>query len=256
MTDPARPMLRAVPRLAEALAEREHLRATDPEAFAAMEARAAAEDRRVTEAAAQARAFESRGAALRSAGVDPETAETLSAALGGPPVVAGHAGSAAAARAVLEFVRDRQRRTLLLWGPTGHGKTWASTWALTTPTGLLVNAREDVHPNAAWDAKRSLAMKADLLLFDELGREEAGPWFAAESASIIEARQTRGLRTIITSNLPPRINDLLVAEHRVWQGLTIDRRYGDRLADRLYDVRHGLVVRIQGPRSIREMEQR
>lgn len=223
-------------------------RAADPEGFAARE-------REAEEARRAAWEHEHRLSALRRAGLDPETCDVLAAALDAAPVVPGHTGSALASAAVAKFVRQRGKRTLLLWGPTGHGKTWAAMWAVATPGTHLLNGA-DITPSSSWDQARADALRASLLVFDELGREPPGEWFSNEAARLLEARQTRGQPTIITSNLPVRAAGLTSAEAAVWRGRTMADRYGDRLVDRLLDAKFGEVLRIQGARSIREMAER
>ncbi len=248
------PHLSVVPSwLTTMITEREAERARDPAAYAARE-----EAYRLEEVARQraAQLVERRTALATVGSIDAETAEILALAVDAPPVVKGHPGSIAAAAAVSRFVTEKRHRTLLLWGPTGHGKTWAAAWALATTRYAAFVSGADVRPGDEWDRKREKALRSSLLLFDELGREHASDWFTSEASVLIETRQTRGLPTIITSNTPPRLGDVGIASQPKWAGKTLHDRYGDRLLDRLYDAKHGVVIRIQGPKSIREMGER
>lgn len=228
------------------LAEREK----DPEGFDRREREEQEARRQKEEADAR---LERRRRILHAVIGSPDAVEALATSLDAPPVVEGHAGSIAAAREVVRFLREPRILTLLLWGPTGHGKSWAAAWAV-ADRGVFV-ADADIRPGDVWDDKREKAMQASLVVFDELGRRPAdkSDWNTLEAAALIEHRQTRGLRTIITTNVPPRRTDLQPRE--AWAGQTIAERYGDRLIDRLADARHGLIVRIQGKTSIRAMQE-
>lgn len=183
------------------------------------------------EATVQLRAeMERRAARLRAAGVlDPEAVAAILQAREACPRVAGHPGSEAAARAVEAFLAARDARTLLLLGPTGRGKSFASTWPLAGTSGAWLSA-SDVRVGG-WDDLRPKAVAARLLVIDDLGRE-ATEWAARELADVLELRHNRGLRTIATSNL---LEDKLAA------------RYGERCASRWNDSRFSRTVVVLGP---------
>jgi len=175
-------------------------------------------------------AADRRRARLTAAGVplDPEALEAAVDAPGSCPMVAGHVGSEAAARAVEAFLADLHRRTLLLVGPTGRGKSFAATWALAELAGAWL-AASDVRVSG-WDDLRPRAVGARLLVVDDLGRESTD-WSARELADLLELRHNRGLRTIATSNLP---------------GRKLVERYGERLASRWADPRFTSTVEVLG----------
>lgn len=167
---------------------------------------------------------------LRAAGVlDPEAVAAVVQATASCPRIVGHPGSEAAARAVEAFVADRDARTLLLLGPTGRGKSFASAWPLASSAGAWLSAT-DVRVGG-WDELRPKAVSARLLVIDDLGRE-ATEWAARELADVLELRHNRGLRTIATSNL---LEDKLAA------------RYGERCASRWSDSRFSRTVVVLGP---------
>lgn len=236
----------------------------DPEGFARREAEAEEKDRLEQEELARDAAHLRRYRSLRGAGLDDATCETLAGATNAPPVVNGHKGSSHASRVVSGFVRQRRIRMLYLWGPTGHGKSWAALWAVALPGSALVSGT-DIQPGDDWSEKRANAERADLLVFDELGGEYSSEWFTSEAARLLEARQTKGLRSIVTGNLPPAFahlsNDeraeLLKKDRNAALTMpSVATRYGDRLIDRMLDTKAGFVTRVQGDRSIRSMVSR
>jgi hypothetical protein len=182
------------------------------------------------EADARRAAADRRRARLTGAGVpvDPEAAEAAVVSPGACPMVAGHEGSEAAARAVEALLADDHARTLLLVGPTGRGKSFAATWAIAEGGGAWLAAADC--RVAEWNDLRPRAAGARLLVLDDLGRESTD-WSARELADLLELRHNRGLRTIVTSNLPTR---------------KLAERYGERLASRWGDGRFTATVEVMG----------
>ncbi len=182
------------------------------------------------EAAQLRQQAERRRARCNAAGVplDPDAAEAAIESPGACPMVTGHPGSEAAARAVETFVADESTRTLLLLGPTGRGKSFAATWAVAEAGAAWLSAA-DVRV-AEWDDLRPRAVSARLLVVDDLGREPNG-WAQRELADLLELRHNRGLRTIVTSNTP---------------AARIAAVYGDRLASRWADRDYTRTVDVLG----------
>ena len=168
------------------------------------------------------------------------------------PRIEGHAGSEAAALAVEAFVASPDARTLLLLGGAGRGKSWAATWALGAVGGAFVTATE-VRPKDRWSDRFEDAVRHRLLVFDELGGEAVSEWHAHEVSSLIETRHNAGRKTVITSNVPLRFDDVKADARERWKGRTLHDRYGDRLLSRLLDEKFSTVVRCGGD-DIRRMK--
>lgn len=113
---------------------------------------------------------------------------------------------------------------LTLLGTKGNGKTFAAAWA-TLASGLrpvvwlhspTACARPLYGAQAQADMER--AQRAPLVVLDDFGAELASaPWMTMLEA-VLGVRHSRGLRTIVTSNLAKE---------------DFDKRMGERLADRL-----------------------
>lgn len=141
------------------------------------------------------------------------------------PVMPGHPGSLAAARAAESFVRGDGRRLLVLGGPTGRGKSCAATWVAACLDGSWWLSAKEVRVGEHWsNAAYPRALKALVLVVDDLGHESS-EWASKELASLIEVRTDRGRRTVVTTNLPPE-----------GEGRTLAGVYGDRLRSRLGSV--------------------
>lgn len=182
-----------------------------------------------TEADQQRQQRERRQARAKGAGVplDPEAEGSAIASPGRCPRIDGHPGSSAAAKAVEAFV-GAPKRSLLLLGPTGRGKSFAATWLLVELGGVWLAAADC--RVGVWDEYRAKAVGARLLVVDDLGRESTD-WAARELADLLELRHNRGLRTVATSNLPV---------------LKLLERYGERLASRWNDQTMTTTVEVLG----------
>ena len=124
---------------------------------------------------------------------------------------------------------------LSLMGSKGNGKTFAAAWAtlasdfrpvvwLHSPTAC---ARPLYGPQAQADMDR--AQRAPLFVLDDFGAELASaPWMTMLEA-VLGVRHSRGLKTIITSNLGAE---------------DFNKRMGERLADRL---KEGMQFVTSGP---------
>lgn len=171
-----------------------------------------------------------RRARLHAAGeCDPEIATLVVESIGRCPRIEGHAGSLASAKAVEAFLSS-STRTLLLLGPTGRGKSAAATWAVVESPGANAWIAATECRVGAWDDLRPKALKASILVVDDLGRESSD-WATREWADLLELRHNRGRKTIVTSNLTA-------------QQLT--SRYGERVESRINDARFSVVVKALG----------
>jgi hypothetical protein len=174
---------------------------------------------------------------LERAGVPDRDACELMAAAVEPPVVAGHAGSAAALAGVAEFLARPELRTLTLRGPTGSGKTWAAVWAIACEGGYWLAADECTADAERWHDIADRARDAGLLVVNDIGSERGVDWQVGRLAPLVCRRHDEGRRTIITTNLVPRVADLPERARDKGAHLTVEHRYGDRLADRMTDAR-------------------
>lgn len=164
-------------------------------------------------------------------GLDPEAVAAASQAIGKCPAVAGHKGSERAASAAQTFLNNPSIRTMILGGPTGRGKSFASTWIVAEwPAASAWIAASEVRVSDSWSALRPKAETTKLLVIDDLGRESTD-WAGRELADVIELRHNRGLRTVATTNFT---RDQVFA------------RYGERLASRLTDTRLAMLVDVLG----------
>ena len=109
-------------------------------------------------------------------------------------------------------------RGAYLWGAPGRGKTYAAACA--------VRLRVEADGRSGYDGgdRRALerAERYGLLALDDLGAERPTEWAVETLTRLIDARTTRGLPTIVTSNL--KLSELRSA----WGGIS-----GARVASRL-----------------------
>lgn len=152
---------------------------------------------------------------LQSLDVDPEHVK-LALATPDCPVIDGHIGSIAAARAAARFLVS-PIRLLVLGGPTGRGKTVAATWLAASLDACWWISAKDIRVGEAWTQAYARAAKAGALIVDDAG-QESNEWAAKELGSLLESRFDKGRRTVVTTNLG---------------GAAYAQRYGDRLASRL-----------------------
>lgn len=170
-----------------------------------------------------------RAARLELAGdLSPLAAAAALESVGRCPRMAGSESSEIMARAVETFLRAGDAYALVLIAPPGRGKSWAATWAVAEFPGASVwLPAADCRVGQSWDERRGRAMKAPLLVIDDLGGEAGGEWGAREMASMMEVRYDQCRKTIVTTNLMP-------AE--------IGKRYSERLTSRWSDSRHSRLV--------------
>lgn len=142
------------------------------------------------------------------------------------PVAVAHRGSEDAARAAEAFVATPSLRLLVLGGPTGRGKTVTATWIAATLDACRWLSAKDVRVGDAWSQMHPKAMRSAVLIVDDLGHE-ASEWAHKELSALLESRFDKGLRSVVTTNLPPA---------------AFGKVYGDRLASRMERPGRGLYV--------------
>ena len=124
---------------------------------------------------------------------------------------------------------------LLLYGPTGLGKTFLShaiaaelmaagkSVVYETAFGLVRIFEEKTFNRDASDEVKMAydsLFKADLLIIDDLGTEMVNSFTNAQFFNILNTRLIEGKKTIISTNLSPR---------------EISSVYGDRVFSRVFD---------------------
>lgn len=110
---------------------------------------------------------------------------------------------------------DKDDLNLLLWGPTGQGKTFL----LNCIAGDLIKKDAIVIYQTAYeilktiedrkfknidDGRYELYFESDLLIVDDLGIEFVNSFTASEIFNIINTRLLRGKKTLISTNLSPK----------------------------------------------------
>ncbi len=99
---------------------------------------------------------------------------------------------------------DPAHRCLFLMGGVGAGKSTLAAWALAeTESGGFWLAARDVIDTMIWKDARHRALHAELLVLDDLGREEPGRegWVTRELQSLLCDRLDGEHLTIVTMNL-------------------------------------------------------
>jgi len=184
---------------------------------------------------------ERRANRLRLAGVVDEA--LVAQVAHGPsacPVVEGHEGTKAANDAVIAFLRDPKLRTLVLAGNRGRGKTYAaiyplahtSLWDLAAHKECRLVYSSTVRVGQDWDTVIRDYERAHLLVVDDLG-SEIGDWATAQMISLLKNRYDWGRKTIVTTNLALRLEDIPEQQRASLTARAIERRYGDTLMSRL-----------------------
>lgn len=142
---------------------------------------------------------------------------------------------------------DGPAQQLVLAGPSGRGKShaaWAVTntasnggmfvvgWQVADLTAHLappgVHDRYDEVRSDRREKTETRLFSAELLLLDDLGREDGGPrmsWWHTLLFRVVDHRLNEGLRTIVTFN---------AADHS-GAGQVLSSRYGDHLYTRLVE---------------------
>lgn len=124
-----------------------------------------------------------------------------------------------AAMAIVRSWLPSGKRTLLLAGSVGVGKSIAAAWALTVSRGMWIPASELAR--VAIEEKPLMARLRDcpLLVMDDLGTDapDKSGWSAAQMQALLCLRDDEGLRTLATTNLT----------HEQFR-----KAYGDRVFDR------------------------
>ncbi|MGK4906469.1 ATP-binding protein [Streptomyces albus] len=130
--------------------------------------------------------------------------------------------------------------SLLLWGPTGTGKTHAAygairaltalgcgvVWQATTAADLYAQAR----PGSGQDPEHLIRqiMRVPVLLLDDLGAAKGSRWTEEITYRLVNWRCQNQLPTLYTSNLPP-VRELADSPHQP----VLRDELGDRVLSRL-----------------------
>jgi DNA replication protein DnaC len=128
-----------------------------------------------------------------------------------------------ATRYVAEWVRSSKRAILILGGGVGTGKSTAAAYWHLKHGGAWCHATELIERTKPWNHETNsyqpLPMGSEFMVLDDLGTERGLRSRVAEAVEQFAVkRNSKGMRTIITTNLPK-------SELRA--------RYGERFADRL-----------------------
>ena len=117
-----------------------------------------------------------------------------------------------------KYIRDFDEKNdlnLLLWGPTGQGKTFLlnciaaelikkDVIVIYQTAYEILKTIEDRKFKNIDDDKYNLYFEADLLIVDDLGIEFVNSFTASEIFNIINTRLLRGKKTLISTNLSPK----------------------------------------------------
>ncbi|WP_309248827.1 ATP-binding protein [Streptomyces sp. MNP-20] len=130
--------------------------------------------------------------------------------------------------------------SLLLWGPTGTGKTHQAYGAIRALTAAgcgvhwyaatAADLYADLRPRAGVDPEHVLRriMRIPLLLLDDLGAAKPSEWTEEINFRLVNWRCQHRLPTIVTSNMPPLRTDEAATRQAV-----LRERVGDRVLSRL-----------------------
>jgi DNA replication protein DnaC len=130
--------------------------------------------------------------------------------------------------------------SLLLWGPTGTGKTHqaygairaltaagcAARWEATTAADLYGQMRPRPGIDVEYQLRR--VVRVPLLLLDDLGAAKSSEWTEELTFRLLNWRCQNRLPTLITTNLPPMRDERLPQQARVLRDMV-----GDRVLSRL-----------------------
>jgi len=183
----------------------------------------------IKEVSQETLARDRREARLKSAGdLFPAAAAAAFQSVGRCPRIVGNEASEEMARAVETFVRSPDMYSLVMIAPAGRGKSFAATWAIAEwQQQAMWLPAFSCRVSSAWDALREEAMKASLLIVDDLNEEAGGEWGVREMAILMQGRHNKGAKTIVTTNLMPD---------------EIGARYGERLISRWSEEPYSEIV--------------
>lgn len=151
-----------------------------------------------------------------------------------------------AANAVADDLGGRGRReiahgpSLLMWGPTGPGKTHQAYGAIRALTAAGCSVRwhavtaadlyGQMRPRPGIDVEYQLRriVRVPLLLLDDLGAAKSSEWTEELNFRLLNWRCENRLPTLITTNLPPVREPGMPRETRVLRDMV-----GDRVLSRL-----------------------
>ena len=149
-----------------------------------------------------------------------------------------------------DWVKDPAGRNLLLLGPVGTGKTHAAV-AAARPLHFnhsrfvtfwpVVELLDQLRPGGTEGALEA-AMKAPVLILDDLGAEKPTEWTSERLYAVVNRRWMQELPTIATSNLPGSRK----SAPKDYEGPTLDEALGPRMFSRLVGS-GAVIVRLSGP---------
>ncbi len=152
-----------------------------------------------------------------------------------------------------EFKKSGQATSLVLFGPTGTGKTALAAmlavrfiletgksvlffpvdvifeWRKRTITADFSNPQERAHLQQQWDQLSSSLRSVDLLILDDIGRQKPSEANETAYTTLIDLRYPSGKPTIYTTNHWTSVNSSL-------NGKTLVERIGPRAADRMKEA--------------------
>lgn len=151
-------------------------------------------------------------------------------------------------RGMISSWLDRGPRALVIAAPARVGKTYAAyaigntahdrrTWVVAASAADLSDAMKPNGDPTAYDH----AIRCDLLILDDLGREKLSEWWLEQLQRLVDDRCGNLRRIIITTNTPA---------NRETAFATLTNRYGNPIAERLLDG--GGIVTLDGP-PVREV---
>ncbi|MFG2996622.1 ATP-binding protein [Streptomyces sp. NPDC048340] len=138
--------------------------------------------------------------------------------------------------------------SLLLWGPTGTGKTRQAYGAIRALTAagcgvaweavFTANLYAEMRPRPGVDPEWMLRryMRAPVLLLDDLGLPRHTAWNEELTGRLLNYRAERHLPTLVTTNLPPVRTPGMAAQQEVLR---------DKIGDRVLSRLSGMCVQVE-----------
>lgn len=169
-------------------------------------------------------------ASMRDRGFNAEMAQGIKISIDKPHVLSGYMSWILGERKLMfhpaykevaDWLKDNQRKGLLLYGMCGQGKTLLSKYVI--PAILQGECRKIVHYYRMTDAIQNIdeVMKYSIISLDDVGTEEQAVNYGQKRNAfeeIMDAVEQQGKLIIITTNLT---------------GDQLRERYGDRTYERI-----------------------
>ncbi len=197
--------------------------------------------------------IQNRRGRLTGAGVFDKDAIGIIAVAKKPPVVPKHEGSRAAFVAAFRFLEaprpcECEKRTLLLMGPPGTGKTYGLYWIIAgMDRAYFMQAEDYLCDPREWAPKRERALKSSVFCVNDLANEAFVDYRIPQFTSLISRLHDEGKRCVMSANvLAVRVEQLPAGMRDSHKLETIEGRYGVKVASRLSDTRYADVVSCPG----------